>query len=84
MSNKVPVKKTPLTQPTLLSKYDNYIARSGLILFNKWVESPVTDCEEGVCVDPRERDAILGTGGPGPPGKGEGQQLVPDSGGGEK
>jgi hypothetical protein len=43
----------------------------------------VTDSEEGVCVDPGERDAILGTGGPGPPEKGEGQQLVPDSGGGE-
>jgi hypothetical protein len=34
----------------------------------------VTDGREGVCVDPGERDAILGTGGPAPPGKGEGQQ----------
>jgi hypothetical protein len=46
-------------------------------------ERIVTDSEEGVCVDPGERDAILGTGGPGPPGKGEEQQLLPDSGGGE-
>jgi hypothetical protein len=44
----------------------------------------VSDYEEGVCVDPGERETILGTGGPGPPGKGEeGQQLLPDSGGGE-
>ncbi len=43
----------------------------------------VTDGREGVCVDPGKRDAILGKGGPAPPGKGEGQQLVPDSGGGE-
>jgi hypothetical protein len=42
----------------------------------------VTDGEEGVCVDPEEREAILGTGGPGPPEKGKGQQLAPDSGGG--
>jgi hypothetical protein len=46
-------------------------------------ERIVTDSEEGVCMDPGERDAILGTGGPGPQGKGEGQQLLPDSGGGE-
>ncbi len=43
----------------------------------------VTDGREGVYVDPGERDAILGTGGPAPPGKREGQQLVPDSGGGK-
>jgi hypothetical protein len=42
----------------------------------------VTDGEEGVCVDPGEREAILGMGGPGPPEKGKGQQLAPDSGGG--
>ncbi len=44
----------------------------------------VTDGREGVCADPGKRDATLGTGGPAPPlpGKG-GQQLVPDSGGGE-
>jgi hypothetical protein len=41
--------------------------------------SSVTDGREGVC----ERDATLGAGGPGPPGRGEKQQLVPDSGGGE-
>ncbi len=40
----------------------------------------VTDGGEGVCVDPGEREAILGTGGPGPPEKGKGQQLAPDSG----
>ncbi len=34
-------------------------------------------------MDPGERDAILGTGRPGPSEKGKGQQLVPDSGGGE-
>ncbi len=38
---------------------------------------------EGVCADPGKRDAILGIGGPDPPGKSEEQQLVPDSGGGE-
>ncbi len=43
----------------------------------------VTDSEEGVCVDLGERDAILGAGGPGPPERGKGQQLVPDSGEGE-
>ncbi len=43
----------------------------------------VTDGREGVCMDYGERDAILGTGGPASPGKGEGQQLVLDSGGGE-
>jgi hypothetical protein len=41
----------------------------------------VTDSGEGVCVDPGKREAILGTGGPGPPEKGKGQQLAPDSGG---
>ncbi len=46
-------------------------------------EGSVTGTREGVCLDPGERDTILGTGGPAPPGKGEGQQLVPDSGGGE-
>jgi hypothetical protein len=44
-------------------------------------ERLVTDSGEGVCVDPGEREAILGTGGPGPPEKGKGQQLAPDSGG---
>jgi hypothetical protein len=39
----------------------------------------VTDNEEGVCVDPGERGAILETGGPGPPERGKGQQLAPDS-----
>ncbi len=43
----------------------------------------MTDSGEQVCVDPEEREAILGMGGPGPPGKGRGQQLAPDSGGGE-
>jgi hypothetical protein len=47
------------------------------------VDISVTDGRERVCADPGKRDAILGTGGPTPPGKGEGQQLVPDSGGGE-
>jgi hypothetical protein len=41
----------------------------------------VRDSGEGVCVDPGEREAILGTGGPGPPEKGKGQQLAPESGG---
>ncbi len=47
---------------------------------------PVKDCREGGCADPGnpgKRDDILGTGGPAPPGKGEEQLLVPDSGGGE-
>ncbi len=43
----------------------------------------VTDIGERVCVDPEKRKTILGTGGHGPPEKGRGQQLVPDSGGGE-
>jgi hypothetical protein len=34
-------------------------------------------------VDPGEREAILGMGGPDPPEKGKGQQLVLDNGGGE-
>ncbi len=34
-------------------------------------------------MDPEGRKTILGTGGPGPPEKGRGRQLVPDSGGGE-
>ncbi len=38
------------------------------------------DSGEGVCVDPGERKAILGTGGSGPPERGKGQQLAPDSG----
>ncbi len=41
----------------------------------------VTDSEEGVCVDPGEKGAILETGGPGPPERGKGWQLAPDSGG---
>jgi hypothetical protein len=41
----------------------------------------VTDSGEEVCVDPEEREAILGTVGPGPPEKRRGQQLAPDSGG---
>jgi hypothetical protein len=41
----------------------------------------VADSEEGVCVDPGENGAILETGGPGPPERGKGQQLAPDSGG---
>jgi hypothetical protein len=39
------------------------------------------DSGEGVCVDPGKRGAILLTGGPGPPGRGKGWQLAPDSGG---
>jgi hypothetical protein len=46
------------------------------------VES-VPNHREGVCADPGKRNASLGAGGPGPPGKGDEQQLVPDSGGGE-
>ncbi len=42
----------------------------------------VTDGAEGVCVDPGEMRAILGAGGPGPPGRRKGGQLAPDSGGG--
>jgi hypothetical protein len=41
----------------------------------------VADSGEGVCVDPGEEGAILGTGGPGPPERGKGRQLAPDSGG---
>ncbi len=43
----------------------------------------VTDNEGGVCVDPGERGAILENGGPGPPERGKGWQLAPDSGGEE-
>jgi hypothetical protein len=32
-------------------------------------------------VDPGEKGAILETGGPGPPERGKGWQLAPDSGG---
>jgi hypothetical protein len=38
----------------------------------------VTDSGKGVCVDPGEREAILGTGGARPLRKGIGQQLAPD------
>jgi hypothetical protein len=41
----------------------------------------VADSGGGVCVDPGEKGAILETGGPGPPEKGKGRQLSPDSGG---
>ncbi len=41
----------------------------------------VADSGEGVCVDPEEKEAILGMGGPGPPERGRGRQLAPDSGG---
>jgi hypothetical protein len=40
----------------------------------------VSDGAERVCVDPGE--AILGAGGPGPPGGGKGGQLASDSRGG--
>jgi hypothetical protein len=43
----------------------------------------VTDSGEGVCVDPKEKGAILEAGGPGPPGGGKGWQLASDSGGEE-
>jgi hypothetical protein len=43
-------------------------------------ETCVADSGEGVCVD-REKGAILGTGGPGPPERGKGQQLATDRGG---
>ncbi len=36
----------------------------------------VPDSGKGVCVDPGEKEAILG---PGPPGGGKGWQLAPDS-----
>ncbi len=39
----------------------------------------VTDSGKGVCVDPGEKGAILETGGPGPPERGKGRQLAPDS-----
>ncbi len=42
----------------------------------------VTDGEEGICVDPREKEAILEAGGPGLKGGGKGGQLASDSGGG--
>ncbi len=42
---------------------------------------PVTDSGERVCVDPREKGAILEVGGPSPPGGGKGWQMAPDSGG---
>ncbi len=43
----------------------------------------VTGGRERVCTDPGKKDATLGAGGPGPPGRGEEQQLIPDIGGGE-
>jgi hypothetical protein len=43
----------------------------------------VTDGAEGVCVDPGGMGAILGTGGPDPPGGRKGGQLASDSGGGQ-
>jgi hypothetical protein len=43
------------------------------------VISIVADCGEGVCVDPGEKGAILGTRGPVPPERGKGWQLAPDS-----
>ncbi len=45
----------------------------------------VTDKGTKVCVDPGGNGAILnegGAGGPGPPGGGRSEQLVPESGGG--
>ncbi len=57
-----------------------YVNVSLCHLVNK-AELSVTDSGEAVCVDPGERVAILGTGGPGPPENRKGQQLVPDSGG---
>jgi hypothetical protein len=42
----------------------------------------ITDGAEGVSVDSGEMGAILGAGGPGPPGGGKGGQLASDSGGG--
>ncbi len=38
--------------------------------------STVTDGAKGVCVYPGEMGAILGAGGPGPPGGGKGRQCV--------
>jgi hypothetical protein len=43
----------------------------------------VADSGEGVSVDPGEKGAILETGGAGPPKRGKGRQLAPDSGGEE-
>jgi hypothetical protein len=40
------------------------------------------DGVDGVCVDSGEMGAILGAGGPGPPGGGKGRQLASNSGGG--
>jgi hypothetical protein len=45
----------------------------------------VTDNGMKMCMDPRENGAILdavGGEGPGPPGGGGSEQLIPDSGGG--
>ncbi len=47
------------------------------------MEVIVADSGERVCVDPGEKRAILETGGPGPPERGKGRQLTPDSGGEE-
>ncbi len=57
----------------VLSNYFYFIVCVGLL---------VTDGAEGVCVDPGEMGAILGAGGPSPPGGGKGGQLASDSGGG--
>ncbi len=40
----------------------------------------VSDPGEGVCADPVNRGAILGEGGPGPPGGNKERQLSPDKG----
>jgi hypothetical protein len=77
-----------LTKQGLSLDVNNSASRSSFDLMRKTKKistclSIVTDGREGLCADPGKRDATLGPGGPGPPGKGEGQQLVPDSGRGE-
>jgi hypothetical protein len=63
-------------------RWSQISAGEALDEIGRWLmELHVTDSEEGVCVDPGEREAILGTGEPGPPEKGKGRKLVPDSGG---
>jgi hypothetical protein len=68
-------------------KFEKYTVRkNSRMIFNGLLEfhiMTVPNYREEVCTDPGKRDATLGGGGPGPPGKSDEQQFVPDSGGGE-
>jgi hypothetical protein len=59
-----------------------YLKHSYLaISVTKYVTVLVLDPGKGVCADPRGGDAILGTGGPGPPVGDSERQLSLDRGG---